>query len=56
MRVAVVGTGYVSNQYAPTLKSEGARLVCHDVDPGRQHEFAVHWDAEEAADLASLQG
>jgi predicted dehydrogenase len=56
MRVAVVGTGYVSNQYAPTLKSEGARLVCHDVDPGRQHEFAVHWDAEEAADLASLTG
>lgn len=55
-RIAVVGTGYVSDQYAPTLRAAGMGLVCHDVDHGRQQRFAARWDAQEAADLVSLGG
>lgn len=55
MRIAVVGTGFVSHQYARTLCAAGAELLCYDLHHRRQQNFAAQWAAEEVHDLATLK-
>lgn len=54
--IAIVGTGFVADLYAASLRTfPDIRVAgCFDRDPERLARFCAHWSLPAAADLASL--